>query len=225
MSRLLELSEIKEKEFPVQQVRDLTNSAYVLRFNKNEMKFKPGQYITLGLEGDTEVREYSVYSPDNVDYLEVLIKEVSNGRVSRQLRNCNQGDKLKFEGPFGYFTIDKEDIYTKKFLFVATGTGISPFHSIVGSYSGLDYTIIHGVRYGNEAYESETYDSSRYTLCTSRDNKGHFYGRVTDYLLQNEFDKKSLVYICGNSHMIDEVFKILETQGFETNQFHAEVYF
>jgi NAD(P)H-flavin reductase len=66
-------------EAKILQVRNLTPSTYVLRFEKNEMNFKAGQYITLGLPDDYESREYSIYSPADKDYLQVLIKEVEEG--------------------------------------------------------------------------------------------------------------------------------------------------
>ena len=72
-----------------------------------------------------------------------------------------------YYGPFGFFSLD-EDYATKKYLFVATGTGIAPFHSIALSHPGLDYKIVHGIRYGAEAYERNAYPANRYVACASR---------------------------------------------------------
>lgn len=214
-----------DKQYKVQQIRDLTNSAYVIRFDRCDMDFVAGQHITLGIPGDSQVREYSVYSTIHDPYLEVLIKEVEDGLVSRQIRKLSVGDLLNVDGPFGFFSIGTEEIYTRKFLFVATGTGIAPFHSFAGSYPKLNYTLLHGVRYASEAYERSYFPEDRYILCTSRDKKGDFSGRVTDYLSMNEVDSDTLIYLCGNCDMIYEVYDHLTSIGIDSDQIKTEVYF
>ena len=113
----------------------------------------------------------------------------------------------------------------RKLLLIATGTGISPFHSFVASYPKIDYHILHGVRYGNEAYEREKYNPLRYTLCTSRDKTGEYNGRVSDHVRKYPVDKDTLVYLCGNCEMIYEVYDILSEQGFPAENIKTEVYF
>jgi len=213
-----------EKIFRVHTIRNLTESTYILRFDRNNMKFIPGQHITLQLPGNNQIREYSIYSPETEPYLEVLIREVENGFLSKKLRKLKRGDLLNVEGPFGYFSIDKDKRENCKFLFIASGTGIAPFHSITGSYPGLYYDIIHGVRYSNEAYERNFYLSGKYLACTSRD-EGNFKGRVTDYLKTHLPDPQTLIYLCGNCDMINDVYYLLTSQGISYNQFRTEVYF
>ncbi len=211
--------------FKIQSVRHLTDTTYILRFDKNELNFKPGQHITLGLAGDTQLREYSVYSPSNVDYLEVLIKEVEEGVVSRKLKKLQPGNVVNVEGPFGFFTLDKEKLSTHKILFIATGTGIAPFHSMAKSFPELDYTILHGIKYGKERYEADEYPSEKYIACTSRDKEGDFHGRVTDYIKKHDVDSNTLVYLCGNYEMIHAVYDILTNKGFSPDNIRTEVYF
>ena len=110
-------------------------------------------------------------------------------------------------------------------VFIASGTGIAPFHSFVNSYPDLDYQLLHGVRYAEEAYDSDIYGRERYTLCTSRDEKGDYQGRITEYLENHPVDKDADYYLCGNSNMIHDVYDILREQGVETGRIHAEVYF
>ena len=129
------------------------------------------------------------------------------------------------DGAFGFFTLGTEQLEGKKLIFIASGTGIAPFHSFINSYPSLNYRMIHGVRYGDDAYDSEKYDPERYILCTTRDNRGEFHGRITDYLGKNPPDKDADYYLCGNSNMIHEVYDILQEQGVKAGQVHAEVYF
>jgi ferredoxin--NADP+ reductase len=80
----------------------------------------------------------------------------------------------------------------------------------VKTYPQADYTIIHGIRTIDEAYERETYGEGRYIACTSRDDKGDFHGRLTAYLKSLEIDKETMVYLCGNSDMVFESIDILQ---------------
>ena len=125
--------------------RDLSPSAYVLRIERGALRFTPGQYVTVGAAGDVETREYSVYSGVRDPCLEVLIKEVPDGSVSRRLRRLPAGSPLDVEGPFGFFTVASEHA-RGPLLFVASGTGIAPFHAMARSDPALDYLLLHGVR-------------------------------------------------------------------------------
>lgn len=212
-------------QYKVHQVRDLSETGYVLRLDRNGLEFEPGQYISLGVSDDINMREYSVYSPVTEDYLEVLVKEVKQGHVSKLLRRLEPGQEVKLDGPFGFFTIDEEARNKSKFLFVATGTGISPFHCFAGSYPGLDYTVLHGVRTAEECYEYEAFDPERYVSCITQDDRGSYRGRVTDYLREHPVDPDTLCYLCGNCDMIYEAFDILIDHGVPHDHLFAEVYF
>lgn len=215
----------RSSHFKVTAVRHLTSSTYVVRMEKKGMQFRAGQNINVGLAGDTEKRDYSIYSAENDDFIEILVKEVDEGLVSKKLKKLKPGNLLEVEGPFGFFTINEDDKLSKKFLFIASGTGISPFHSITKSYPGLNFVLLHGVRNADETYEKEQYPFGRYKSCLSKDKKGDFHGRVTDYLRQNPVSHDTLCYLCGNVNMIYDSFDILKEQGVPSGNLHAEVYF
>lgn len=216
---------ITSNKYKVQHIRHLTESTYVLRMERNGMQFKAGQNLNVGLAGNNEKRDYSIYSSSHDVFLEILVKEVEDGVVSKQLKNVKPGTSLEVDGPFGFFTIKDKDLYEKKFLFIASGTGIAPFHSITRTYPEIDFTLLHGIRKANEAYEKQDYVIDRYISCVSQEKGGNFRGRVTDYVKQNPVDKDSLIYLCGNVNMIYDVFDILKEQGVPSENLHAEVYF
>lgn len=219
----------------VHEIRELTDSTYVLRFDRNNLEFESGQYVSVGVRGDINMREYSVYSPVDADYLEILVKEVESGHVSRQLRRLARGDELEVDGPFGFFVIDEQARATREFLFIATGTGISPFHCFAGSYPELRYTLLHGVGTPGERYEHHAYAPSQVTTCISRDpdavtapgaaQERLVAGRVTDYLRDHPVHPDTLCYLCGNCDMIYEAFDIIKGHGVSPEQLYAEVYF
>ena len=206
-------------------LRNLTPSTYIIRMEKKDFSFKTGQYITLGFSGSIDRREYSIYSAEQDDYLEVLIKEVEDGLLSKKLKKCKPGEVLDVDGAFGHFSLKEDEIKNKKFMFISTGTGISPIHSFIHTHPEMDYTLLHGIRHKEEAYERESYDPNRYILCTSGENTGNFNGRVTEYLLQNPVSPDTICYLCGNCHMIYEAYDILEKQGIKLGPIHTEVYF
>ena len=209
----------------VEAVRDLGADSFVVRLQRNGLQFEPGQYVTVGLDGEVDAREYSIYSCPHDDYLEILVKRVPGGYLSPRLQRLVPGQKLHVDGPFGFFTISEAQRAGARFLFIASGTGISPFHCFARAYPGIDYTLLHGVRRCNERYEMNTYQRARYTACVSRQNGGDFSGRVTDYLRRHPVDPASLCYLCGNCDMIYEAFDILKEQGVAAERLFAEVYF
>jgi len=212
------------KKYKVIQTRQLTDSTFVVRLEKNGLEFQTGQFILLGFS-NTDRREYSVYSGEREDFLEVLVREVEGGKVSSKLRRLESGDTVQVDGPFGFFKFSPDMYPVKKFLFVATGTGISPFHSFVKTHAELDYRLIHGVRFANEAYDHDDFQQERVTLCTSGDSDGDFYGRVTAYLAEQNIEKDTNCFLCGNSEMIYEVFDILTAKGIPVSNIYSEVYF
>ncbi|HBC78666.1 MAG TPA: oxidoreductase [Bacteroidales bacterium] len=208
----------------VQGIRNLSDSTFILCFEKNDIKFVPGQHINVGLPGEDD-RPYSIYNGVKDDHLEILIKEIPNGYVSRKLKLMEPGKFVSVDQPNGDFTIEREIMDELPFWLICTGTGISPFHSFVASYPGLKYRIIHGIRYSNESYEHKKYSDGTYLSCTSGDKTGDFNGRVTEYLANTDIEKQAYYYVCGSYEMIDQVYDLLIYKGISKAQIKTEGYF
>ncbi|MFN8210072.1 MAG: FAD-binding oxidoreductase [Bacteroidales bacterium] len=219
------ISDNPVNEFIVSGIRHLTESTFILRFSRGGMKFSAGQHIIVGLHGEMDMREYSIYSGENDDHLEILVKEVKEGNISVKLKHCQPGQKLDVNGPFGSFGIEEYDRYSRNHVFIATGTGISPFHSFIKSYPGLDYTLIHGVAYSGEAYDMREYDKRKYILCTSKEQYMGKQGRVTGLISELTPDPGMLFYLCGNGSMIHDVYRILKEKGVPPAKILTERYF
>ena len=212
--------------YKVLNIRDLSPSTYILRLERRKLDFKPGQCFNLGLKGSGINREYSIYSGVDDSYLEFLIKEVKRGSVSPALRKVKPGDEVALHGPYGAFIISSDRAKKTLFTFIATGTGIAPFHSFVRTYPDLDYRIINGIRTAKERYDYNDYDSKRLTTCVTRDDCwSGFKGRVTDYLQQNYIDPTQIYFLCGNQGMILKGYDLLRIKGVSGDHIFTEAFF
>ncbi len=213
------------RKHKVKEVRHLTDSAFVVKLERNTVQFQTGQFVLLSCKDLVDQREYSVYSGENDNFLEVLVREVEGGKISGKLKKLKPGQELGVDGPLGFFRFDPKNFPIQKFLFIATGTGVSPFHSFIRTYPELNYKLVHGVRFGNEAYDHHHFQNEKVTLCTTGDETGDFNGRVTDFLVREKIDADTNCFLCGNSEMIFEVFDILTGKGVPVSNIFSEVYF
>jgi len=204
--------------------QELGPGGFVLTFERAGLKFQTGQYLSLGIPGHREQREYSIYSGEGDEHLSVLIKEVPEGMVSRRLARLIPGDLVHVDGPFGYFTLDAARKSGAPLMFLATGTGISPFHSFVTTHPGLEYTLLHGVRHQADLALQEGFDPAKVVGCVSRE-EGPFRGRVTEKLKTLKVDPATHAFLCGNCDMIYEAFDLLRAAGVSSDRISTEVYF
>ncbi len=136
----------------VLEVNDYGNGNYILKLERNNISFNAGQFFSIGIPDILINREYSVCSGEKDDYLEFLIREISDGILSKKLRELKKGNEVKVLGPYGNFYLKKMD-YNKKYIFIASGTGISPFMSLIKTYPDLNYKIYHGIRFHEDSIE------------------------------------------------------------------------
>lgn len=216
---------IDTRFYTVQSITSITDRTFIVRIPRKELQFKAGQHISVGIKGESNFREYSIFSGENENFLEFLVKEVKTGYFTPRLRKVRIGQLLDINGPFGRFGIAKEKETTHKHIFIASGTGIAPFHSIVKTNPDLNYHMIHGVKNATEAYARNSFNQERYTLCTSRDGSGNYVGRVTKYLEENTFEPETHFYLCGNSKMISDAMEVIKNKGFSRANVSAEIYF
>ena len=202
----------------------LKRHAYRLRVERGSIEFKAGQCVTVGVPGAGVSREYTVYSGEKEPWIDLLILEAENGIVSAGLKTLRPGGSADLHGAYGGFRL-RETNAGRPHLFVGTGTGIAPFHSFVRTRPALDYKILHGVRYADEAYDRGDYDGARFVSCVSREEGGDFRGRVTDHLRAHPPAKETVCYLCGNRSMIVDAYDVLRAQGIPGDAIFTEVFF
>lgn len=219
-------SKIQTNKHIVLEINHLNNSTFIIRMERNQLRFKAGQHIGVGPIDSIYTREYSVYSGENDNYLEILVKEVEDGFISPLLKKVNVGDYLQVEEARGYYGLPFNRNATDSFLFIATGTGIAPFHSFIKSNPELNYKLIHGIRNLNDACEPSFYEKDKLVICTSREQtESTFYGRVTKFLENYSIQDVTRIYLCGNVSMINDVYDYLGKKGYPLSKVQTEVYF
>ena len=210
-------------KYKVIELDHKTEYVFSLKVQRPNCEIMPGQCFNVGIPGMGINREYSIYSNPDEPYLEFLIRKVNCGIVSLALSKLKVNDELEIDGPYGEFRISPLNLL-KEVYFIATGTGIAPFHSFVKTYQELNYKLIHGIRYPNEQYDLNDYKRECYVPCISSSSDVKTK-RVTDYLKNNKIPLNSQVYICGNRNMIVEVVEELLNQGLNGSQIITEVFF
>ncbi|MFB6068384.1 MAG: ferredoxin--NADP reductase [Halobacterium sp.] len=105
--------------------------------DRASFSFVPGQYVALTFH-DTP-RPYSLASSPNDDRLRVCVRRVPGGHLTPELfETMAPGDEVTVRGPSGDFVLDEPS--TRDVAFLATGTGVAPFRSMIDYLfeAGLD---------------------------------------------------------------------------------------
>ena len=202
----------------------LTDHTFVLRTTRPSQQVVAGQCFSVGVSDLGINREYSIYSGEDDDYLEFLIRCIPDGAVSSRLSKVSVNEVVQIGGPYGSFTI-QDRVETDDFVFISSGTGIAPFISYVRSYPNLRYTLFQGVRMESEDYGSQFLDPERYNLAVSAGSATRSPQRVTQLLLESTNPNASSYYICGNRNMIVDAVQILREKSVSGGQIFMETFF
>ncbi|WP_294033036.1 benzoate 1,2-dioxygenase electron transfer component BenC [uncultured Moraxella sp.] len=218
----------------LQKVSDSTISFEIeLDEGEPEINFLAGQYVNVEIPGLGETRSYSFSSKPGDRKTSFVVRNVPNGKMSSFLTNSAQiGDKMKFTGPFGSFYLRK---IVRPTLFLAGGTGIAPFLSMlkVLDEKGSEQPVrmIFGVTndddlVGLDVLESFKEKHSWFDYRTvvaneksSHERKGYVIAHIDDdWLNAGNVD----IYLCGPVAMVDAVKQWLDNQNVVVQNFLFE---
>ena len=188
----------------VTSVKHWTDRLFSFRVTRPaSLRFRSGEFVMIGLLGDNGkplLRAYSIASPAWDEELEFYSIKVPDGPLTSKLQHIRPGDEIILRPkPVGTLVHDAL-LPGKRIWFLATGTGIAPFASLMRepeTYEKYDQVIMmHTCRevaeleYGRQLVESLkddpligelVGDKLLYYPTTTRE-EFHHRGRVTDNL-------------------------------------------
>ena len=219
--------------------RDLTPQVRHFEFEVPERKdfpFTPGQFVSIkeDVAGKQVTRAYSIASAPDGNRFALCLNCVPDGLISPLLFALKLGECVEVQEPLGYFTLRHPE---RPAVFVATGTGIAPFRSMLLSAlpDGVAITLLFGVRYEHGLlYRQELEELARRfpqfrfmpTITRPDELWRGAVGRVQAHLesaLENHASTPD-VYICGSKEMVDDVRAVLKQKGFDRKQIIYEKY-
>ena len=225
-------------------------ATFWIRLDGDPIVFLPGQYITVGIVAKDRIwqRPYSVASPPSVagsEGYELFVRLVPVVRFTSLLWRLTPGARLQVLGPDGNFTLEPGDRRTH--LYVATGTAIAPFLSMIWETlherRPRTTVLLHGVSHASDLGYREVLEGMEvsgtyplhYVPSVSRphdprnaDWRGRtgrveqIVGAVCDGLgLQRG---TTIAYLCGNPGMIQNVGHVLQDRAFPDYLVKRELY-
>ena len=216
-----------------ESIRTLTHDVREIRFTLRKpdtIEFKPGQFVSFDVmnpkTGRMVTRPYSIASPPGRrNEVTLVLNLVPGGPGSTYLFGLREGDDVEFKGAAGTFYLRDEP--DRDLLFIATGTGIAPFRSML--YDLVDrgfprgVTLYWGLRRQQDLYYQDELEAlarqlAAFTAVTtlSRPDPGWAgeTGRVTRLAEERLRSVKNLaVYLCGNSGMLRDATEIINKKG------------
>lgn len=204
--------------------------------------FVAGQWLSLKHnkpDGEEITRAYSIASPPNDgNRFALCLNRVQDGFMSNSLCDMRPGEEIKVQGPFGDFILRPPMLDT---LFIATGTGIAPFRSMLhwllaDPSRHLDRTL--WLLFGNRTERDIYYNDEFVKLAAEHPNfhylptlsraeadwrglRGYVQEHVSK-IVQGRTDIHA--YICGLNDMIKANRELLKSLGCNRRAIFYEKY-
>jgi ferredoxin-NADP reductase len=205
----------------------LSRKAFEIQLSRpSGFQFTAGQTIRF-IHGEME-RHYSLVSAPHEPTLALCVRMIEGGGFTPTIANADIGTRFHMNGPHGYFTFNDSP---RPPVFVATGTGIAPFVSMVRS-GVRGFTLLHGVTLVEDLYYKQllTEKTKNYVPCISgpADDEsmlaGRFQGWVSDYIRKNLPRTEYDFYLCGRDEMVRDVTLLID-DCFPGSRVFIEVFF
>ena len=196
------------------------------------ISFLPGQYVNVLVPGTEARRSYSFSSPPGAGTQSFLVRDIPHGLMSSFLRDAAPGTPIEFVGPSGSFYLRDA---RRPLLFLAGGTGLAPFLSMLGKLaaegSAHPVHMVYGVTndadlVGVEQLEAYAARIPNFTFATvvAAESSAHpRKGYVTAHIAPETLHGGDVdIYLCGPPPMVDAVRNWLTGQGITPANFYYE---
>jgi len=204
--------------------------------------FQAGQYINLFVEvgGVRTSRPYSISSPPNqLGYYDITVRRVADGFVSTYLMDeVKVGDIFQSTSPSGQF-YHNPLFHGEDLVFLAGGSGITPFMSMIREITDRDLNRRIRLIYGNRItddiiFKNELEDRvprhANLTVHTVISEPSDEYKGLTGFItselikdLSGNLDDK-MFYVCGPEAMYTFVLSELKKLNIPKRKIRVEVF-
>ena len=190
-----------------------------------DLVFQPGQYVRIRPDGADAWRSYSMANVSGGRTLVFFARLVAGGVFSSWLtESAAIGSAVEISHPHGSFFLRDE---TRPRLFVAGGTGLAPFLSMLEAIAAderrasVPTTLLLGVRSGEHLFGIEQLDAFRERLPaldvrlaaeTAPVDACHS-GYATDLIGTLGIDPATRIYLCGPPPMVEAGRTAAEAAG------------
>ncbi|WP_125076418.1 ferredoxin--NADP reductase [Pseudoxanthomonas sp. SGT-18] len=228
---------------------------YVLaRDDGQPLDFVPGQFIQIHFDyadGTPARRSYSLatihdHAMGPGEAVEIAVSHVPGGAATALFEALEIGGRVNASGPYGRFCLMPGD-RNARYLLIGTGTGVTPYRSMLPVLAGLiaergiDVVLLAGARTPGELLYADDFRAFadahpqfRYVPCLSRELPGtgspHAHADVRHGYVQQQLPEfvpdpaRDIAYLCGNPEMVDATFEALKGMGFGAAQIRREKY-
>src|SRR5450432_461642 len=195
--------------------------------------FVAGQWLSFKYgkpDGEEITRAYSIASPPGEDnQFALCLNRVQDGFMSNFLCDMKEGDELQCQGPFGDFILHPP---MRNTIFIATGTGIAPFRSMLhwlladeSRHQGKQISLIFGNRTEKDIYYHDEFlrlaqDHGNFhylpTLSRGAPEWQGLRGYVQDHVPSIAKERSDMhAYICGLDKMVKANRDLLKGLGWD----------
>ncbi|MGA7294025.1 MAG: FAD-binding oxidoreductase [Terriglobales bacterium] len=207
-----------------------------------DFSFVPGQWLSVKANtpgGEEITRAYSIASPPGENgRLAFCLNRVQDGFMSNHLCSLGEGANITFQGPFGDFILRPP---LRDTVFVATGTGIAPFRSILhwllaenDRHHERQFWLLFGSRREQDVYYREEFEH-----LAAAHNNFHFLPTLSradekwqglrGYVQQHVGEIVGMrsdmqAYLCGLDKMIKANRELLKSLGWDRTSIRYEKY-
>jgi ferredoxin-NADP reductase len=204
--------------------------------------FVPGQWLSVKAttpEGEEMTRAYSIASPPTENgKVAFCLNRVQDGFMSNYLCNLESGAIITFQGPFGDFTLRPP---LRDTVFIATGTGVAPFRSMLHwllaekeRHQDHQFWLLFGSRHPQDIYYRDEFEQLvaqhpnfhfQPTLSRAPGNWQGLRGYVQQHLGEIVGMRTDMhAYICGLDKMVQANRDLLKTLGWDRKSIRYEKY-
>ena len=223
-----------------------TDEAITIVFDKSDLIYEPGQFLTLLMTIDEQEvrRSYSLCtSPHTDQYPAVTVKRVASGKVSNFLSDTLKvGDAITIQAPAGNFTTDLHPNQARHLVMFGGGSGITPIMSLIKSVLNKEPASKISLIYANRDEDTIIFREHLHQLLSRYPERFHLVhmlenvttrfacrgGLITpeavpDLLADLPFQEKTTEYfLCGPQGMMDNVLDGLRALEIPTHLIHKE---